>query len=365
MRGLHARFPILIEEGPPEKSSWGVSFQRMFDMANDSGLFRSADELEVEGWSRRGEVFTRDGQRCLPLLEGKMTWLWNPRYGTYDGQTQAQANKGVLPPSSDRDLADPSYVNRPRYWVDGWRVDEAWKGDREWSFAWRDVGPSERTLIVSAVPKWAAGDKLPLMHCPSERTTPHLCLLAVLSSFVVDYSIRARTATGSMKYFLLKQVPILSPDDFDGVAPWDSGTDLSEWIGLRALELIFTTNALKPLAVVSGYKGPPFRWEPDRRFLLSAELDAAMFHIFGVERADADYIMDSFRLVRDSDEKAHGEYRTKRVILEIYDEMAAAAERGEDYRTHLDPPPADPRAATRLGTPPQQRGSPTGVGRAR
>ena len=43
------------------------------------------------------------------------------------------------------------------------------------------------------------------------------------------------------------------------------------------------------------------------------------------------------------DEAAHGEYRTKRVILEIYDEMAWAMETGEPYRTRLDPPPADPR----------------------
>ena len=43
--------------------------------------------------------------------------------------------------------------------------------------------------------------------------------------------------------------------------------------------------------------------------------------------------------------KAHGEYRTKRLILEIYDELAQAIETGEPYQTRLDPPPADPRVA--------------------
>ena len=38
-------------------------------------------------------------------------------------------------------------------------------------------------------------------------------------------------------------------------------------------------------------------------------------------------------------------YRTKRVILDIYDEMAAAARAGVPYVTRLDPPPADPRVA--------------------
>ena len=45
------------------------------------------------------------------------------------------------------------------------------------------------------------------------------------------------------------------------------------------------------------------------------------------------------------DEAACGEYRTKRVILEIYDEMQQAIDTGRPYQTRLDPPPADPRVA--------------------
>ena len=39
------------------------------------------------------------------------------------------------------------------------------------------------------------------------------------------------------------------------------------------------------------------------------------------------------------DETAHGEYRTRRVILEIYDAMQQAIETGQFYQTLLDPPP--------------------------
>ncbi len=42
------------------------------------------------------------------------------------------------------------------------------------------------------------------------------------------------------------------------------------------------------------------------------------------------------------DEQTHGEYRTKRVILEIYDEMAEAMRTGRPYQTRLDPPPGPP-----------------------
>ena len=94
-----------------------------------------------------------------------------------------------------------------------------------------------------------------------------------------------------------------------------------------------------------GYNGPPFRWDPARRALLRAELDAAFFLLYGIARDDVDYIMETFPIVKKNDEKAHGEYRTKRLILEIYDELAIAARTGRPYVSRLDPPPADPRVA--------------------
>ena len=55
--------------------------------------------------------------------------------------------------------------------------------------------------------------------------------------------------------------------------------------------------------------------------------------------------METFPIVRRKDEAAHGEFRTKRVILETYDAMQHAIESGQPYQTLLDPPPADPRVA--------------------
>jgi hypothetical protein len=62
-------------------------------------------------------------------------------------------------------------------------------------------------------------------------------------------------------------------------------------------------------------------------------------------RDDVDYIMETFPIVKRKDEARHGEYRTKRLILEIFDEMQRAADTGVSYQTRLDPPPADPRVA--------------------
>jgi hypothetical protein len=42
-----------------------------------------------------------------------------------------------------------------------------------------------------------------------------------------------------------------------------------------------------------------------------------------IARDDVDYIMETFPIVKRKDEAAHGEYLTKRIILEMYDHMAA------------------------------------------
>lgn len=58
-----------------------------------------------------------------------------------------------------------------------------------------------------------------------------------------------------------------------------------------------------------------------------------------------DYIIETFPIVRRKDEQAHGEYRTRRVILETYDEMAEAIRTGQPYQTRLKPPPGPPTDA--------------------
>ena len=55
--------------------------------------------------------------------------------------------------------------------------------------------------------------------------------------------------------------------------------------------------------------------------------------------------METFPIVKREDEKQYGEYRTKRVILKIYDEMRRAMESGVAYQTRLVPGPADPAVA--------------------
>ena len=64
--------------------------------------------------------------------------------------------------------------------------------------------------------------------------------------------------------------------------------------------------------------------------------------------------METFHIVKRKDEAQHGEYRTKGVILEMYDAMQRAIDVGEPYQSRLDPPPGSPAN----GLPSWQPGSP-------
>ncbi|KWX00547.1 restriction endonuclease [Carbonactinospora thermoautotrophica] len=335
---IYRRVPVLWRESP-QKNPWKLSFsQGIFNMASDAGLFHIRAELEAEGWELHGDIFVKDGKRMLPLYEAKMIHHFDHRFGTYEGQTQAQANMGTLPRPTLVQKADPTFMVLPRYWVAEAEVEERLKNrwDRGWLLGWRDICRSshERTVIPAVIPWAAVGHTLPLMLSENERLP---LLYANLTAFVLDYVARQKMAGTHLTYGYLNQLAVLPPERYDGPAPWAPEQELADWISSRVLELTYTAWDLEPFARDLGDDGPPFVWDEERRFAMRAELDAAFFHLYGVERDDVAYIMDSFRAFRNNDPERFA--RTKELILQVYDAMAKAMETGEPYRTILDPPP--------------------------
>src|SRR5260370_42701694 len=186
------------------------------------------------------------------------------------------------------------------------------------------------------------GNNLPVTMLDSKDVRELSYLATCTSSFVFDYAARQKVGGPNLNFFILKQLPVLLPERYKEKCMWDCRNLLCDWILPRAIELTYTAWDLEPFAKDCGYNGPPFRWDEERRFLLRCELDAAYFHLYSIERDDVDYIMETFPIVKRKDEKLYREYRTKRVILEIYDEVRRAMEVGETYRTKLEQPPADP-----------------------
>ncbi|HSH61704.1 MAG TPA: hypothetical protein VK988_19060, partial [Acidimicrobiales bacterium] len=331
-KAIYRRVPVLIEHGPPERNPWGVQLSTMFHMSNDSGLFRTRAQLEADGWILEGNVFTRDGDRYLPLHEAKMLHHFDHRWATYDETTVRDLNS--------TEKVDPTTAAQPRYWVPEKEVDTRLPDQRYWLLGFRNVcrNTDERTLLVAPLRRVAVGHSAPLLF--STKAVPSL--VGNLSSMALDYVVRQKLGGINLTFGYFEQFPVLPPETYDRPAPWHPALTLAEWLTPRVLELTYTAWDLEGFAADLGYQGPPFRWDDQRRTLLRAELDACFFHLYGIERPDVDYIMGTFPIVQRKDRAQHGEYRTKRLILEGY---AAASATGIPYATVLDPPPSDPSVA--------------------
>jgi hypothetical protein len=313
-------------------------------MANDSGEFLTADDLLAKGAAFDGWSWAAREKRWLPLYEAKLLSHWNHRFSTYADATQAQLNVGSLPRLDDKQLEDPEIEPLSRYWVAEEAVEAAipdsW--DRGWLFGWRDIARASdmRTFVPSVMPRSAVGHKFPIALLNRPRRA--VLLQAVWSSYVYDYIARQKLSGTGMTYFIVKQLACPRPDEFDATPRWSDAT-LDAFIRPRVLELTHTSSRIRGYAedVVGGDPGEPFRWIPVRREQLRAELDAAMFHLYGLDRADTEHVLDSFPVVRRYEERDHGEFRTKRLVLAAYDAMAEAAASGVPFRSPLDPPPGE------------------------
>jgi hypothetical protein len=341
-KAIYRRVPVLVRDNDPDGNPWGVEFQQgLFNMTSDSHLFRTADELRAEGAALTGNIWARGSQRWLPLYEAKMAHHFNHRFGDYALKTVVN-DSNQLPDTPLALLQDPAYVVQPRYWVAESEVRRAMRDPKAtWLLGFRDIcrATDERTII--SFPFNAAASAAHLMT----PIVPLRCLMhSVLNAFATDFVARFKVGGTHVNFFIAKQLALLGPAQLAAACSWARGP-VSAWIEARALELTYTAWDLEGFAADLGYGGPPFRWNPARRDLLRAELDAAFFHLYGIERDDVDYIMETFPIIRRKDIAAHGEFRTKRLILERYDALADAMATGTEYQTVLDPPPADPRVA--------------------
>jgi hypothetical protein len=337
--GIYKRVPVLWRDNP-EVNPWGLSFLRMFDMANDAGLFRTRDQLEHDCWTLEGNVFVRGGKRMLPLYEAKLIHHFDHRLASYDKRAEGSQDS-ELPRLDSGEKNDPSRSPMPRYWIAEAEVDErlarrGWHSG--WLLGWRDIARStdERTMICGVLPRTAVGHTCPLML----STSPHLgCLYANLASFALDYVARQKIAGTHLTYGYVMQWPVLPPYVYGESPPWESRRRLDSWIESRVLELTYTAYDVQSFAAKLDDDGLPFGWDEERRFAMRAELDAAFFHLYGIERGDLDHIMDTFPIVKRKEEQRYGMFRTKELILQVYDVMAEAARTGKPYQTILDPPP--------------------------
>ena len=327
--GVYKRLPVLFNAEQDEGNPWRTRYQMMFMMNTDSQLFETAAQLDERGWRRDGVDFVNEGERMLPMHEGKMGNQFDYRYASFVGPKDTDVVR-----NEDHGL---HAVVSPRYWVPEEQVAER-LSRRSWGtttalLAFRRVARNtdERTVISTLIPWGAASNAWILTAGPSSTGLAVLC--AQYNSFVFDYLLRQFLTQPSIPQSTFEQTPIVPPL---GIRCSGLGiADFEKFTVSRSVALCATGNELRDWAIECGSRGP-FVWDEASREIMRMELDALFFHLYGIERDDVDYIMETFPIVKRKDMAEHGEYRTKRMILEIYDAMADAEKSGLPYRSPFD-----------------------------
>ena len=197
-----------------------------------------------------------------------------------------------------------------------------------WLMGWRDICRStdERTVIAGGFPQWLVNT------APVVFQYVVMPIAAALHANLCSLANGLRSSSESWWHiiltirFCLRQFPFF-PSAY-------SKADLA-FITPRVLELTYTAEDMRPFAEDLGYDGPPYPWDPDRRALLKAELDAYYAYLYGLSRDELRYILDpadvygpdypseTFRVLKEKETREFGEYRTRRLVLEAYDRFAA------------------------------------------
>ena len=206
---------------------------------------------------------------------------------------------------------------------------------------------NERTTVSDNIPQAGTGNSAPIITYENSRAIASTFVLANLNSLPLDWAARFSVGGANMNYFIVKQLPVLPPEAY--LAEACPRTRYAELILPRVLELTYTGYDLTAFAQDLGYNGPPFPWNQGRRHRLKCELDSIFAHMYELDRADLEWILDapspaaSFPGLKRAEMREFGEYRTQRYVLDAYDRLA----RGEppDLDTFEDPPGLDPASA--------------------
>lgn len=333
VRDIYNRISIFRDGG------WqGLRYVRMLDVTNDSEKFELKEDALEEGFVEQNFGRMVHDTRCkLPVYEGKMVNLWDHRNADVvwsNGASQRQRQPSYLTPIQKK---DPNRLATPGYWVDDSLLPDL---AQRWMIGFASVTSpkNQRTFLVSPVPPSGVTNSLPLI-CVDDSPQKRMCLLANLSSFVFDYVARQKMGGINLNFFIVDQLPVIGAKEFSEECEWDQNVSFEGWIIHRAHELMYSAIDMNSLANDLGDSEEPFIWNDGRRDQLKAELDAAMFIAYGIRRVEIDYILDSFNLVSKRDISKHGEFRTKRLILEAYEAMHAAMDTGIPFESTLNPPP--------------------------
>ncbi len=335
-KSIYRRVAILIDrkrEGPTG-NPWGIQFKTMFHQTNDAELFREADWLKKQGFTLKGNQWRKGKEVYLPVYEAKMFRPYDHRHGTVYEDTKNWINQGQTIETTLVQHQNPEHLVQPRWWVLEKHMTSS-LGDKSAPalLAFRDITRSTdvRTFIAAMFPAVGVINTAPLVLSEGMPLRTVLCLLGAMNSHAVDYVAKQKAGHIHMNFFIVEQLPLHPPDTYSKPCPWDRATTLETWISERVLKLTCTAVDMLPLAdaceFTSGsfkaqYGGKLNKWDEAERAKLMAELDACFFHLYGVDRDDAEYILSTFKGIHEASPLFPGHVSQATRILQKFAEYS-------------------------------------------
>ena len=296
-KAIYRRVPVLIDRNRKEGgNSWGISFARMFDQTNDADLFKGADVLKKDRYRLDDNRWVRGKKTFLPLYEAKMVQAYDHRAASVRVVESNWMRQGQTDEPTLVDRQNPEHVVMPRWWVEEEAVLAAAGSRREYFIGFKDItsATNTRTMIAAAIP-WSAATNHFVLMLTEQQLLRECCLLANLNSYAFDFVVRQKIGGVTLNFFIVEQLPTLPPDLYDQRCPWAKRQTLEKWISDRVLKLSCTANDMKPMAQACGMTPPVHKWNPAERAELLAELDAAYFILYGLEREEVLYVLTTFQ----------------------------------------------------------------------
>lgn len=300
----------------------------MLHMTNDSGLFRTREELEGQerAWPIGNNRYGSSKGEWVPLYEGKMVQAFDHRAASVVIKPENQHRPAQPVSATLGQHQDPSWLPAPQYWV----LESETEPAHAFLLAFKDVtAPTNvRSMIAALIPRSGAGNTLPIVSRSWNSALEMAILLANFNSIPFDFVARQKIQGQHLNWFIVEQLPVVPSDRYKAVrfGPKTAGEIVREAV----LELTYTSHDMAPFAREMGYVDesnevrPPFLWDESRRLRLRAKLDAVFFLLYGVtDRADVTYIYSTFPIAEAQESDSYGTFRSRDLCLAYMNALAS------------------------------------------
>ena len=130
----------------------------MFDMTNDSHLFRTAAQLDSEGfYPVEGNRWKRGEEMYLPLYQGRMIHQFDHRANSVVINPENTHNPYLSEEVTDEQHSDPNFLPQTQYWVPAQVVEASLpKSPDGYVAGFRDIArPTDMRTVISTVIPWS------------------------------------------------------------------------------------------------------------------------------------------------------------------------------------------------------------------